>query len=190
MMMNVTVSDTLMSNTASSTVHVLPPNQAPTLTVPADLCVHALAWFKATATATDTDTPPQTLTFSLVSGPPGLVVAPSGEITWTPEQGQTGTNYSVTVRVADSGVPVLSDTKSFNILVAPALSLLSIHMSGGQANLTWCAISGKTYHVEYGPAVMLVTGSNAPVTATNTTARDSDPAAGANPKRFYRVTAP
>ena len=40
-------------------------------------------------TATDTDVPAQTLTYSITSGPEGLVVDPStGMITWTPTEVQ------------------------------------------------------------------------------------------------------
>jgi len=185
-----TVSDTLLSNTTSTTVFVLVPNHAPVLSLPANQTVHAQMPISLLATATDTDTPPQTLTFSLVSGPTGLAVAPAGTITWTPGKGQVGTNYSVTVGVTDSGIPVMGDTNSFNILVAPPLALLSIGIGGGQANLTWSSISGRTYQVKSGPTVMSATGIVTTVTATNVTARCADSLGGARTSRFYRVATP
>lgn len=69
-------------------------------------------------TATDSDLPPQSLTWQLLSGgPAGLTLAPSGLVAWTPgESAGPGTNF-LQVRVTDSGVPALSATQAVTIVV-------------------------------------------------------------------------
>lgn len=51
--------------------------------------------------ASDSDTPANSLTFSLVSGPPGLTVNPSGVVSWIPGTSVGGSSQSVTVRASD-----------------------------------------------------------------------------------------
>ena len=64
--------------------------------------------------ASDVDLPAQSISFSLVDGPTGMAVSPTGRITWTPAEDQGPSTYSVTVRASDgvgSGVRTL-DRKS------------------------------------------------------------------------------
>lgn len=69
--------------------------------------------------ATDTDAPPQTLTFSLDPGAPaGASITPAGAFTWAPSEAQGPGVYAITVRVTDSGAPVLSDFETINVTVA------------------------------------------------------------------------
>ena len=68
-----------------------------------------------TATATDPESPPQTLTFSLDAGPPaGAAITAAGVFTWTPAQ--TG-SVLITVRVTDDGVPTLTDFEMVTVTV-------------------------------------------------------------------------
>jgi hypothetical protein len=72
-----------------------------------------------TATATDSDIPAQTLTFSLDAGAPaGASITPDGVFTWVPNSHQLGDNY-VTIRVTDNGTPPLSAFETIDILVTP-----------------------------------------------------------------------
>ena len=72
--------------------------------------------FSLIATATDSDLPDDTLTYSLISGPEGLQIdAATGEISWTPTEAQGPGQYEVTVRVTDE--TDLFDEATFNILV-------------------------------------------------------------------------
>ncbi|HPM82692.1 MAG TPA: tandem-95 repeat protein, partial [Candidatus Anammoximicrobium sp.] len=58
--------------------------------------------FTFTATATDPDLPPQTLTFSLLGAPDGAAIDPaSGVFTWTPAEEQGPGDYTFRVRVSD-----------------------------------------------------------------------------------------
>jgi hypothetical protein len=72
-----------------------------------------------TNSATDSDTPPQTLMYSLDLGAPGgMSIDPAtGIISWTPAELQGPGNYSITVRVTDDGTPALSDSKNFSVRV-------------------------------------------------------------------------
>jgi hypothetical protein len=81
-------------------------------------------------TATDSDLPANQLAFSLESAPAGAVIDPvSGVFQWTPEEAQgPGTNH-ISIIVADDGVPSLSATQSFTVIVletnrAPGLAAI------------------------------------------------------------------
>ena len=64
--------------------------------------------------ASDVESPPQVLTYQLLSAPTGASVnAGSGVITWTPAEDQAPGSYTFTLRVYDNGTPSLSATQSF-----------------------------------------------------------------------------
>jgi hypothetical protein len=84
-----------------------------------------------TATATDSDAPGQSLTFSLDAGAPAgaAINASSGVFTWTPTETQGPGTYNVTVRVTDNGSPNLSASETIQITVnevnaTPALAAI------------------------------------------------------------------
>ncbi|MGA2656956.1 MAG: lamin tail domain-containing protein, partial [Verrucomicrobiota bacterium] len=144
-----------------------------------------------TATATESDQPPRLLTFSLGPGAPqGAVVDPvSGLFSWTPAAAPS-TN-SVTVTVADNGVPSLSASQTFTVTVllsAPAPRLGAVSLNHGSVTFSWPTVSGQTYRVQYKDALESpdwnsiapdLAGAGSPLSATV-------PASGA-PQRFYRV---
>jgi hypothetical protein len=78
-------------------------DNAPVLTgVPATTSGDELTLITFTGHATDTNSPPQTLTFSLVGAPAGANVgSSSGVFTWTPTEAQGPGVYPFTVRVSD-----------------------------------------------------------------------------------------
>jgi hypothetical protein len=144
-----------------------------------------------TITASDPNLPPQILTFSVDSGLlPGMGIDPaSGLFDWTPLPAQPpGTNV-VTVRVTDNGTPNLSAARSFKIIVAlpPQLTGIS-RLLNGRVALSFLAIAGKTYRVEYKNALddPFWTALGSDVTATTSALTITDNI-GANPQRFYRV---
>jgi outer membrane protein assembly factor BamB len=95
-----------------------PENQAPQLAPIPDQVVDELSTLTLVVTATDADEPPQTLTFSLLSPPPGAAMNPgTGVFTWTPSEAQGPGLYTITVVVSDDGVPSLSDTRTFQVEV-------------------------------------------------------------------------
>jgi hypothetical protein len=81
----------------------LSPNTPPVLSgVPTAATINELVSYTFTATATDSDIPAQTLTFSLVGAPTGATIgASTGMFNWTPGEAQGPGKYSFTVRVSD-----------------------------------------------------------------------------------------
>ncbi len=109
------------------TVNVLEVNQAPQLAARANVSILAGRTLTITNTATDLDVPQQVLTFELVSGPVGMSINPAnGLLSWRPLMAQAGTTNPVVVRVADNGVPMLTDTETFTaIALKPAAPQLT-----------------------------------------------------------------
>ena len=84
-----------------------------------------------TATATDPDTPPQKLTFTLgTNAPAGATIDPaSGLFRWTPPVGLGGSTLPVTVIVTDNGTPPLNDQTNVTITVNVAIPPAAIHLT-------------------------------------------------------------
>ncbi len=104
--------------TNSFQLEILEVNTRPTLPHHSDLLTDELALLTLTNAATDPDWPPNTLTYSLLSGPFGASIGANGVITWTPDETQgPGTNLFM-VMVEDDGEPPLRATNSFFVRVA------------------------------------------------------------------------
>lgn len=161
----------------------------PVLSPIADQVIHAESTLTLTNYATDSDIPPNVLTFSLDPGAPiGAVITPStGVFTWTPGDAFAGSTNNVTVRVTDNGQPPLSDFKSFLVAVLPRPMLSAIVISRNSVNLSWSAISGKVYRVQY-KSDWAVSWASLPgdITASGPVATKTD-ASGLVNQRFYRV---
>jgi hypothetical protein len=101
-----------------------------------------------TASATDADQPPQTLTYSLAPGAPGAASLnpTTGQFTWAPAFPRTNT---ISIIVADNGTPSLSATQTFTVTVYLPPKLTSVSESGGELTFSWQAPSGLSYQVEY-----------------------------------------
>lgn len=102
---------------ATVTITIEPVNDPPVLTPIGNrsACLASLVSF--TATASDPDIPPNTLSYSLIGAPTGAVIdASSGVFTWTPGDTQSGV-YTFTLRVTDDGVPQLYDEEQITITV-------------------------------------------------------------------------
>ncbi len=66
----------------------------------------------------DSDIPLNNLNFSLVSAPPGSMLDPiTGVFTWTPAEDQGPSTNQIVVSVSDDGVPSLTTTDSFAVVV-------------------------------------------------------------------------
>src|SRR5205823_2266039 len=79
-----------------------------------------------TNTATELDLPANLLSYQLVAPPAGMTIDINGVITWTPAEVQGPSTNVITTIVTDNGVPPLSATNTFTVLVnevnsAPAL---------------------------------------------------------------------
>src|SRR5262249_8606701 len=97
------VSDGVANGDAAITLHVTEVNAAPAIAnVPASATIPELSPYTFTATATDSDIPAQTLTFSLVSAPAGATIdASTRAFSWTPTEARALGSYPLTVRVSD-----------------------------------------------------------------------------------------
>ena len=180
-----------VSNAAGSTISpdaTLAVNTAPVLSAINDLAVHAGATATVTASAYDPDAG-QTLTYSLGAGAPAgaTIGAASGIFTWPTTDGDAGSNPAITITATDDGLPSLSDSTTFSIAVAAPLRIQKVEWVGGRVVLTWTAIAGRNYRVEYKDNITDLNWSNLPpdITASADTASKED-AVGA-PQRFYRV---
>ena len=109
--------------------------------------------FVFTNAATDPDLPPNVLTYTLPTAPAGATVSSNGVITWTPTGSQLGTNIFITV-VTDNGVPPLSATNQFIVIVTNSPSVVasntvSIVFTNGGFLLTWFAPSNDLFQVQW-----------------------------------------
>jgi len=107
-----------LSAAQSFTVTVLASNTPPQLAPIADQVIAVGMTLSLTNTATDTDSPPQVLTFNLGAGAAtnASVNPTNGVFTWAPTSAQLGTN-DFSVIVTDNGSPPLSATQSFAVTV-------------------------------------------------------------------------
>lgn len=112
-----------MSATQKFTVIINEINNAPVLNNlnNSTRTIAELTSITLTNRATDQDTnsgPLNVLTYELVSGPEGVVVNPTtGIFNWVPSEAQGPSSNSILVRVFDDGVPSLSATQRFTVLV-------------------------------------------------------------------------
>ncbi len=112
-------------NGASRTLRVIvrevnrPPDLAPILTQ-AGLVQTTLY---VTNSATDPDIPAQEFFFSLAPGaPPGARIGrTNGVFTWTPSANFARSTNFITVRVTDNGVPSLTSSRTFSVVVGDVL---------------------------------------------------------------------
>jgi glucuronoarabinoxylan endo-1,4-beta-xylanase len=130
------------------TITVTDVNEPPSLAPMPNLSVGAGVTLTITNVATDPDVPPQTLTFSLLSGPVGSTLNPTnGVLSWRPLVSQAGTTNIITVVVADNGTPSLSATNSYTItvnLLNPA-ALNSIAVADDQISIVANGPVGPDY---------------------------------------------
>jgi hypothetical protein len=183
------VSDGTLSDTKTFSVMVVETNAAPQLSAISDRTVHAGSTLIITNTASDSDIPTNTLTFSVDAGAPSGagINSTNGLFSWTPADNDAGTN-SITLRVSDDGVPPLSDAKTFAVVVVPAPSFLPAMITNGVVTLTWTSIAGQTYRVQFKNDLndSAWTDLSGDVTATDPAASKTDSVNAAG-NRFYRV---
>jgi hypothetical protein len=109
-----------MITSSNATVTVSSANSAPVLASITDRTIKPGYTLVITNSATDSDTPTQTLTFSLPIAPTNAAInSASGVLTWRPLIAQANLTNSFSVSVTDSGAPSMSATQSFNVIVAP-----------------------------------------------------------------------
>ena len=181
-----------LADAKTFTVVVNEVNTAPALAAIPDKTLNEETLLTFTVTATDTDLPAQTLTYSLDTGAPAgaAIDAKSGLFTWTPTEAQGPSTNAITIQVTDNGAPALADVKTFTVVVTTRaeLKLTSIVLTPeGVATITWTAQKGSTYQVECATDLSATEwNSLEQVTATEATAAFSY-SHGETAQRFYRV---
>jgi len=178
------------SDTKAFTVIVNEINQPPNLTTISNQIIHAGTTLRLTNSALDADIPANMPAFSLIDPPAGASIgSATGIFTWPTSDAMAGTSNNVTVRVTDGGSPPLSDAWTFAVLVAlrPSLQAAS-GPSEGSVTLTWSAIAGKSYRIQYKHDLNESAWSDLgpPLTASGPTAMMMD--TPGTSQRFYRIS--
>jgi Fungalysin metallopeptidase (M36)/Calx-beta domain len=163
-------------------------NSAPILDAISNRIVHAGSLVSFLAAAVDDDLPANQLTFDLETGAPSGagILSTNGLFTWLTSESDIGTNL-ITVRVTDDGLPNLSSSQPFTVIVTPRPSIHSYLLDGSSFCITWIAIPGTVYRVQYKDIIeggwLDLPGT---ITASGSMASVCDHS-GASSERFYRV---
>jgi hypothetical protein len=164
-------------------------NTAPVLASASDLAVNVGETIAFTVSATDTDTPPQMLTFALLTAPTNASLnASSGAFSFRPIVSQADTTNTIQFKVSDNGSPSLSATQAFVVTVNPIVLPL-IELAGASNGSVALSITGQA-----GPDYALQASTNLIdweiITTTNSPPVPfvlSDSGSPDYPSRFYRI---
>ena len=165
------------------------PQTPPTLTPIADRRINPGFALSITNVASDAQSPPQSLSFSLLAGPANARIdSASGVFSWRPAVARAGSTNLVALAVSDDGAPPMSTTQQFRIMVN-ALIRPTLEVSDWIGNSPRFGINGQA-----GPDYSLYASTNlANWEALMTTSSPALPwfftdAQATNFKgRFYRV---
>jgi glucuronoarabinoxylan endo-1,4-beta-xylanase len=164
-----------------------PINTSPSIGAVPDQSVDVGVTLLVTNTASDSDVPAQTLTFSAANAfPATATVSSNGLFSWRPLVSQANTTNVIRIQVTDSGSPPLSATNSFNVVVNAVTNPVigPVNFAPGQVNLTVNGPQGPDYTLWTSTDLvswqsLFTTNSPAiPFTVTDTNATD--------PQRFYK----
>jgi hypothetical protein len=162
-------------------------NNPPLLTFIGNKQIYLGSTLTFIASATDSDVPAQTLSFSLDGDAPAdASISPSGGFIWTPSGAGT---FPMTVRVTDNGFPPLSDSETIFVTVLPPPQFTGVTRHASSLDLTWGTYSNYTYRIEYkddltdpGWTVLQTTQ------AMGTTLSVTNISTLTPPTRFFRIT--
>jgi hypothetical protein len=184
-----------LSATNSFTVVVTEVNIAPVLPAQSDVTIDALSALTVTNAATDADLPPNILTYVLLNPPAGAAIDSNGIITWTPSNNQAPSTNTIETTVTDDGVPSLTATNIFIVVVRPSQVvsppvIQSITVSGDEAVLTWGSVSGHAYRVQFVNSLEAAswTDISPDIVASSSTVSTTNTLSG-SAQRFYRIRA-
>ena len=188
---NAVLNTSLMDNVAAS---FLPTNIPPVLAAIPNQVVNVGQTVALTANASDSNYPPQTLTFSLASAPASASLTPVNNTNaifqWRPAVTNANTVNSIRLIVKDGGSPALSATQSFNVSVNPLIrpTMPNVVWTNGQFTLNVSnSMVGPDYAIQVSSNLMnwdtlFITNQS----STNVF-RWTDTNAGTAPVQFYRV---
>jgi hypothetical protein len=165
-------------------------NTPPTIGAIANQTVNAGMNLLITNTASDSDLPAQALTFGAASPLPAgaSINSSTGVFSWRPLVSQANTTNVIQIKVTDNGLPNLSATNQFNVVVNPILmpTVSSITPNGGEIDLVVNGPSGPDYTLLSSTDLvnwqtdLTVLSPTPPVTLPDTNYPNG-------PVRFYRV---
>ena len=112
---NYSVVVTNLNGSDTSSNAALTINHAPLLAAISDRTIAELTTLNITNSVSDADG--GTMTYSLLTAPTNASVNASGVISWTPTEAQGPGTNTFTVQVTDDGLPGLTDSKSFTVIV-------------------------------------------------------------------------
>jgi hypothetical protein len=93
-------------------------NNRPVLAAISNFTINAGITLQVANIATDTDQPPQTLTFALSAAPTNATISTNtGMVSWRPTVAQANSTNQFTVTVTDNATPSLTATQSFAVIV-------------------------------------------------------------------------
>jgi len=189
-----TTAGSVTSSPAVLTVNA-PPNAPPVFTAPitgTNFSINVGVSLAVACTATDSDVPAQTLTYSLLTGPAGATVdSGTGNFAWRPTVPQSNSVNNVSVVVTDNGIPNLSATNSFTVTVNPLSAPVvgSPAFAGGLFSVSVNGQVGPDYALQ--ATTNLIIGTWTTVATTNSPATApfslTDTNAATQPVQFYRV---
>jgi hypothetical protein len=166
----------------------VPTNTPPVLAAITNRTVNVGQTVAFTASVTDTDSPPQTLTFALLAGATNATLnTNSGAFSFRPLVTQANSTNGFTLKVADNGTPSLSATQSFSVIVNPlfAPGIGSISAAGGQFSFNVSGQTGPDYAIE--TSTNLTQWSNIFITNSPALPFNWTTAVTNSPQRFYRI---
>jgi hypothetical protein len=144
-----------------------------------------------TASATDTDVPPQHLTFSLDDGAPAnaAINPDTGLFSWRPSAVQVPSTNAISVRVTDDGTPPMSAATTFTVFVARRPQITSVLPNiSGDCSLTFETLPNKTYRVDFKDSLSDSEWQPlAPGGVANGESLTITDGLGGQPERFYRI---
>jgi uncharacterized protein (DUF2062 family) len=173
-------------------IPIAPSNTPPVLAPIGNQTVNVGQTVAFTASATDTNLPTPTLTFSLLSGSTNATLTQidnnDADFSWRPWVTDANTTNLIRLTVADNGTPSLSATQTFTVTVNPLTLpvLSSATFNNGQLAFQVSAQAGPDYAVETSTNLvdwnmLFITNSpSMPFIWTDTNA-------GASRIQFYRV---
>ncbi len=133
----------------------IPVITAPTLAPIANQTVNVGQTVAINASATDTNLPTPTLTFSLLSAPTNATLVQinntNASFNLRPLASQASSTIPISLKVTDNGIPPLSATRSFSVVVnpitLPTLSGSAANLANGQFSLTVSGMVGPDYAI-------------------------------------------
>ncbi|MCX6904237.1 MAG: lamin tail domain-containing protein, partial [Verrucomicrobia bacterium] len=125
-------------------------NTPPMMAYIADRYVYLGETLLITNRATDLESPPEVLTFTLDPGAPlGAGITGDGLFSWTPSPAQAPSANHLTIRVTDNGLPPMAVAQTFSIFVLTQPALASPSLNGNNLVLSWPTVSGRNYQLAY-----------------------------------------